>query len=174
MEQPVLADGDLVVRPMAVADARWVHRWRNHPDVVRFQGWTPATIAEVEAVATAQGDGGFRQWVIEDRGAVVGDLGVGPTGSPQVEIGVVLAPRTQGRGLATRAMRLLLGHLFQHGVHRVTARVDPRNLPSLRLVERIGFRREGYEVACYWDAVDRAWTDEVCFALLAREWPPPS
>lgn len=168
-----LREAELVVRPMEVADAAAVHRWRNHPEVTRFQGWTPATVADVEAVARDVDASGYRQWVIEVEGAVAGDMGIGPWGAPQVELGIVLDPARQGRGVATRAARLLLGHGFGCGVHRVTARVDPRNAPSLALIERLGFRREGHEIACYWDPIDGDWTDEVLFALLAREWQAP-
>ena len=62
-------------------------------------------------------------------------------------------------------------HLFDAGLHRITARVDPRNTRSLRLFDRLGMRREGHEVECYWDDAQQEWTDEVCFAVLAREWP---
>jgi RimJ/RimL family protein N-acetyltransferase len=58
------------------------------------------------------------------------------------------------------------------GLHRVIARVDARNLPSLRLCERLGMRREAVLRENEWFKGE--WTDEVDYALLASEWPPPS
>ena len=84
------------------------------------------------------------------------------------QVGVSAAAR--GQGLATRALRLLITHLFADGFHRVKARVDPRNTASLRLFDRLGFRREGHERLCYWDAEHGEWTDEVLFAVLSSEW----
>ena len=50
----------------------------------------------------------------------------------------------RGHGYATRATRLLVQHLFdQHGVRRVQAEVDPRNVASQRVATRSGLRKEG-------------------------------
>lgn len=172
-----LRDGSLCVRGMGVADAACVHACRNHPEVRRYQNWRPPHVADVEQVAREQVDfrpgitPGVCQLVIEDGGDFVGDFGVVSTDpGRQAELGVVLHPDAQGRGLATRALRLLIDHLFAVGLHRITARVDPRNAPSLRLFDRLGMRREGHEVECFFDPVYDEWTDEICFAVLAREW----
>ena len=178
---PSLAD-TLVIRLMDVADAAAVQACRALAEVARYQGWSPETVAEVEDHARSQAghvagmQPGCCQLVIERRteGApheFIGDFGVVAIDpGRQVSLGIVLHPAWQGRGLATRATTQLLGELFGRGIHRVTARVDPRNTPSWRLLERLGFRREGYEVACFYDVFDEAWTDEYCYALLAREW----
>lgn len=171
-----LTHADLSVRPMTVADAAAVQQCRNDPRVARYQGWRPS-VADAERHAREQ-EGtrpghspGVCQLVIERAGVFVGDIGV-QTIDPgrQVELGIVVHPDAQGGGVATRALRLVITHLFRDGVHRVTARVDPRNEPSLRLFDRLGLRREGHEVESYWDAVYDEYTDEICFAVLAREW----
>jgi RimJ/RimL family protein N-acetyltransferase len=56
----------------------------------------------------------------------------------------------------------------QLGLHRVTARVDVRNEPSLRLAERLGMRREAHLISNEW--FKDAWSDEIDFALLEHEW----
>lgn len=170
-----LCDETLRVRLMTTSDAFSVFSCRNLPEVSRYQGWRP-TLAEVERVARDQaratpGLDRICQLVIEDNRDFVGDFGVVPTEpGRQAELGIVLHPSAQGRGLATCACRLLIGHLFAVGLHRITARVDPRNVPSLRLFDRLGLRREGHEVECFYDDVHDEWTDEICFAVLAREW----
>lgn len=59
------------------------------------------------------------------------------------EIGYALSPTHQGRGMAGEALRLAIEHAFmQLGLQRIEADVDPRNEPSWRLLERLGFRRE--------------------------------
>lgn len=177
-----LVDGDVVVRPMTPTDAPIVQRCRNMPEVARYQGWRPAS--EEEVVALAHEQLGRRpgmqrepfQLVIErmdadGNGIVVGDMGSGAFDpGRQMEIGIVLSPQWQGLGYASRACKLLLDHLFESGLNRVTARIDPRNTPSIRLFERLRFRREGLERQCWWDEVWQEWTDEVCYAVLAEEW----
>jgi RimJ/RimL family protein N-acetyltransferase len=59
-------------------------------------------------------------------------------------IGYALARPHWGRGYATEALQLALAHAFGAlAMHRVEADVDPRNIASLRLLERVGFAREG-------------------------------
>ena len=56
---------------------------------------------------------------------------------------MTLAPSSQGRGIATEALRALVAMLFgAHGMHRVFAQADDRNAPVHRLLERLGFRLE--------------------------------
>jgi ribosomal-protein-alanine N-acetyltransferase len=62
----------------------------------------------------------------------------------RAEIGYALAAAHWGHGYAAEALRLALAHAFGPlGLHRVEADIDPRNAASCRLVERLGFRREG-------------------------------
>ena len=85
------------------------------------------------------------------------------------EIGITLAPRWQGQGYATEALRTLLGWCFEAlHLHRVVALVDVRNLPSVALMERAGLRREGHFRQNGWYKGE--WCDEYQYAVLASEW----
>lgn len=73
-----------------------------------------------------------------------------------------------GRGLMQAGMRAVLSHLFdREGLHRVEANIRPENERSIRLVERLGFRREGYSPAYLY--LDGAWRDHERWALLATD-----
>ena len=62
----------------------------------------------------------------------------------RAEIGYSLAPDFQGRGMAEEALRRALHFAFEQlGLRRLEADIDPRNIASCRLVERLGFVREG-------------------------------
>jgi len=178
-----IQDNDLCIRGMLAGDAAAVQQCRNLPDVARYQSWRPATVKEVIELSHEQSQRapGMQkepfQLVIEitdedGKQHIAGDMGSGAF-SPrkQMEIGIVLHPMWQGRGIASRACRLLVDHLVATGLHRVTARVDPRNEPSIKLFERLGFDREGLERQCWWDEDYNEWTDEILFAVLASEWP---
>jgi [ribosomal protein S5]-alanine N-acetyltransferase len=68
------------------------------------------------------------------------------------EIAYWTAPRFWGRGLTSEAVRATVGAGFaQLGLHRIDAEVLSFNRPSIRLLESIGFRREGVrrEAFCY-------------------------
>lgn len=52
---------------------------------------------------------------------------------------------TAGKGYMSEGMRLAVRHAFQDlQLHRLEANIQPSNHASLRLIERAGFRREGY------------------------------
>jgi ribosomal-protein-alanine N-acetyltransferase len=70
----------------------------------------------------------------------------------------------------TEALVLLLDAAYRDvGLHRVEANVQPTNVRSLALVERVGFVREGY--SCRYVKVGGRWRDHVRLAMLAEDWP---
>jgi RimJ/RimL family protein N-acetyltransferase len=85
------------------------------------------------------------------------------------EVGVTLAPDRQGSGLAREALAAVIGVLFgDHGIHRVYAETDDRNLAVHRLFERLGFRCEARLVEADWFKGE--WTTLRVYAVLRREW----
>jgi RimJ/RimL family protein N-acetyltransferase len=65
--------------------------------------------------------------------------------SRRAEIGYSIRRADWGRGLGTDAVRTLLGFAFERcGFRRIEADVEPRNLASLRVLQKLGFVREGY------------------------------
>jgi len=75
-----------------------------------------------------------------------------------------------GRGVGSLAVALVCDHAFtQVGLHRLQADIRPENLPSQRLVERLGFRQEGL-LRRYLD-IDGDWRDHLAYALLAEDVP---
>jgi ribosomal-protein-alanine N-acetyltransferase len=74
------------------------------------------------------------------------------------------------RGYMTEALVLLLDAAYRDvGLHRVEANVQPTNVRSLALVERVGFVREGYSRR--YVKVGGRWRDHVRLAMLAEDWP---
>lgn len=80
-----------------------------------------------------------------------------------------------GRGLGTEGVRGLLDVAFDAdpeglGLHRVQANIMPSNAASLRIAEKLGFRREG--LAARYLKIAGRWEDHVMLALTREEWPP--
>jgi len=87
----------------------------------------------------------------------------------QGEIGFIFHPDHQGSGYATEAARALLALAFEaYGLHRVSGRLEARNVASARVLERLGMRREAHLVENEW--VKGEWQSELVYALLEREW----
>ncbi len=88
----------------------------------------------------------------------------------QAELGWVLDPAHCGHGYATEAVRELVRHAFEDlAVRRVVANAFLDNDASVRLMERLGMRREVHAVS---ESLHRSgrWLDSVGYALLADEW----
>ena len=87
----------------------------------------------------------------------------------RAEVGFVLGRAHWGQGLSSEVLTALIGFAFDTlGLHRLEADVDPRNLPSLRTLERQGFLREGHLRERY--HVGGEIQDTVLLGLLRREW----
>jgi RimJ/RimL family protein N-acetyltransferase len=90
----------------------------------------------------------------------------------QAEIGWCIDPSAEGNGYATEAVVELIRIGFEDvGLRRLTALCFADNEPSWRLMERVGMRREAYNVK---DSLHRSgeWLDGMMYALLAEEWTP--
>jgi ribosomal-protein-alanine N-acetyltransferase len=73
-----------------------------------------------------------------------------------------------GRGIVPAALALLIDHCFTEVyMHRVEIDIRPENHASIRVVEKLGLRREGYYER-FLD-IDGAWRDHLGFAITAEE-----
>lgn len=83
-------------------------------------------------------------------------------------MGYFIAQSRQGKGYATMAVTHCVDLAFQElGLHRVQAAVMPWNKPSLRVIEKAGFRREG--LAEKYLKINGVWEDHVLFARTAED-----
>jgi [ribosomal protein S5]-alanine N-acetyltransferase len=74
-----------------------------------------------------------------------------------------------GYGYATEAMQAMLQFGFQSlGLHRISDFCDPENQASIRVMEKVGMRREGHLVQNHY--TKGRWWDSVVYAILAEEW----
>lgn len=170
----------LVIRRFRESDLSVFAEYRSDPEVARYQSWTPPVeldkaAALVEEFTAGDPDApGWFQYAVALRSAdatLIGDIGVDlHQNMMQAEIGFTVHPKYQGQGYATEAVRALLGCLFaERRLLRVSAECDARNEPSARLLERVGFRREGLRRQHTW--IKGEWTDDLVFGLLAAEFP---
>ena len=78
-------------------------------------------------------------------------------------------PALGGRGYAAEAVTMMLRLGFEElRMHRIIARIDERNQPSVRLARRVGMRHEARLVEN--EFFKGEWSTELDFAILAREW----
>lgn len=113
--------------------------------------------------------------VIEENGVPAGTvswiwLHWGPsTASRNPMIGVWLRRDARGRGIGAAAQRALVDAFFLHtAVNRVEAHTDVENLAEQKVLERIGFTRDGILRGAQWRL--GAYHDMVAYSILRREW----
>jgi RimJ/RimL family protein N-acetyltransferase len=170
----------LRLRPFRADDLEAFVAYRSTPEVARYQSWdTSYSMADGEAFLASQRDvelgvpGAWVQLAAVDRrsGTLCGDCAVRvATDRPATaEVGVTFAPAHQGSGLATEALAAVIAELFEeHGLHRVYAEADDRNVAVHRLLERLGFRCEARLVEADWFKGE--WSTLRVFAVLADEF----
>jgi [ribosomal protein S5]-alanine N-acetyltransferase len=84
-------------------------------------------------------------------------------------VGYWIDGERQGRGLMTEAVRATTTFAFRAaGLHRLQAAVMPRNASSQRVLEKVGYRREG--TAQRYLCIAGEWEDHVIFAVTVEEW----
>jgi RimJ/RimL family protein N-acetyltransferase len=132
-----------------------------------------AAAALQEEVAACFAARSLFQWGIAERDTdrVVGTCTLASLSAEhrRAEVGYALAHAAWGRGYLAEALPALLAFAFDTlGLHRIEADVDPRNAPSLRALERVGFRREGLLRERYHLAGEVQ--DAVVYGLLRPEW----
>ncbi len=167
-----IATSRLVLRPMVADDASAFAAYRSDPGVARFQGWqAPYPLESAHSLIASQAErdgpvaGEWIQIAVTLDGQLAGDVAVGLDADGLIAtLGYTLAPAHQGRGLATEAVGAIVDRLFDDvGVHRIEAGLDPDNVPSARLLERLGFEYEGTAVSAV--RVGERWFDDVRYAL---------
>ena len=169
----------LLLRDLQGSDAPRVFAYRSHPEVSRFQSWGTESGDEISSyIATLPTmepgtPGAWYQLGIELRSSseLIGDCGFRVLDSEprQAEVGIALALESQSKGYAAEALRALLDYLFvKLDKHRVFGSVDPRNVRSIRLMERLGIRKEAHFVQSLWFKGE--WVDDMIFAMLASDW----
>lgn len=111
---------------------------------------------------------------LKDGDRLIGDLFAHPE-DDTVSVGWNFNPAFSGRGYAFEAARALVTDLFEvRGIRRIYAYVEDHNLPSQKLCERLGMRREGlfldYISFRNDDAGRPVYENTMQYALLSREW----
>ncbi|MEU8245189.1 GNAT family protein [Nonomuraea sp. NPDC048916] len=148
----------------------------HRESVEMYRSWMPgAPITTYEAFRDylkrfdEPGHEGF-VFCLRGTGAVVGRVNINNIvrGTHQCgTLGYASYASTTGRGYMTEGLGLIMGLAFgELGLHRLEANIQPHNTPSLNLVKRLGFRREGYSPAFQY--INGAWRDHERWAITAE------
>jgi ribosomal-protein-alanine N-acetyltransferase len=178
---PTLSDDRIGIRPIRVRDARTLER-----ELLENRGWLrqweatnpygPMTFDVRASIRSLQQNAraGFGlPFVIEVDGQLAGQLNVSSIAYGSLSsatIGYWVSERFAGLGATPTAVALATDHcFFGVGLHRMEICIRPENGPSLRVVEKLGFRYEGLRRR--YIHINGDWRDHYCFGLTVEEVP---
>ncbi|MDP9027603.1 MAG: GNAT family N-acetyltransferase [Actinomycetota bacterium] len=181
MSIPTLRDGGVTIRPIRLRDSRaleqelisnraWLRTWEatNPHGPIGFD-----SRASIRSLLSNWRSGFGVPFAVEYEGEFAGQLNVSGLsyGSlSSASIGYWVAERFAGRNVTPTAVALATDHcLFSLGLHRMEICIRPENAPSLRVVEKLGYRYEGLRRRFI--HINGDWRDHFCFALTVEELP---
>lgn len=175
---PTLSASRLQLRWITPADEEALYEIFSNPDVMRYWSRTPFThfgeATELrQAIEKCFAEQSLFQWGIAQKGddRVIGTCTIShiDRSNGRAELGYALGRAHWGKGLMREALDVLVDFAFgELGLRRLEADVDPDNTASVKMLERLGFQREGY-MRERW-AVGGAVQDSLFYGLLKREW----
>ncbi|WP_137824689.1 GNAT family N-acetyltransferase [Brevibacterium sp. 2SA] len=175
---PTLTTDRLRLRPFAEADAEALYALQSNARVLEYWDsppWTDRTmIARFMDGCRSMAENGTGARVAVERSADAAFIGWVTFNSWNPDfrsgsLGFCFAEEVWGRGYATEAAGALLAWAFDAlDLNRVQAEADTRNIGSARVLEKLGFRREGTlrEDCIVAGVVSDSWV----YGLLRREW----
>jgi len=174
---PVLQGPRVRLRAQRADDVPALFALYSDPQVMRY--WSAAPFTHMDQAQDkfefhdrGVRSGEFAQWaVVRDDDALIGTCSLFELSMAdrRASFGYALASAHWGNGYALEAARLVVGHAFSvMSLRRLEADVDPRNLPSLRLLDRLGFTREGL-LRERWQVGDETQDSLIC-GLLDRDY----
>jgi ribosomal-protein-alanine N-acetyltransferase len=179
---PTLQHPLVTVRGVKLRDAKalekalgnnrsWLQPWEaTHPVIPAKPEDTKTSIRGLLQYAKA---GTVLPMVLEVNHDLVGQLNVSQItyGSlSSASLGYWIIPSHAGQGIMPVAVALVCDYLFfEKALHRIEICIRPENTASLRIVQKLGFRFEGFKRNFI--HIDRKWRDHYCFALVTEEVP---
>ena len=157
-------------RAFTVDDAAALYAINSHPEVMRYTGEEPFPSLEVtrEAIASYPDfkERGFGRWACVDKasGAIIGMSGLKYLPEfDAVDVGYRFLPEWWGKGLATESGIACLEFGFSVlGLEEIIGLVLPDNSGSIRVLEKLGMKRDG--------SVDACGAQALRFVITAVDW----
>lgn len=149
---PVLSQQPVILRQIRPADQPAVFRGLSDPQVIRYYGVEYKSLADTQAQMDWYRDiyrnGSGIWWAIttEAPGELMGTCGLYNIQYPhrKAELGYWLLPSYWGQGLMAPAVQAVTAYGFESlHLHRIEAYVETQNIPSGRLLQKLGYQQEG-------------------------------
>lgn len=136
---------NLIIRNFELTDEKDLCEYmlqRVNAEFEAYPTFTPEKAKE-EIVFRSKSDEFFAV-VLKNAHKVIGNIYLGKRDFNTRELGYVLNQDYQNKGYASEANKAMIEFAFKKGVHRIYAECAPQNMPSWKVMERVGLKREAY------------------------------
>ena len=163
--------GQLLLRPFRESDYDDLLEFLSQLEDDEFEGYPGITYENGrEHLEYRLGSEEFYAIELTESGKVIGNIYCGNRDYAAKEVGYIVNKRFRHQGYAAEALSAVIAQAFREGAHRIYAECDPRNVPSWKLLEKAGMRREAYFRQNIWFRRDDnglpVWKDTMVYALL--------
>ena len=166
----------LLIRRFCAADWADLHEYLSDPDIVKFEPYGIFTIGQCRQEARRRADDrDFWAVCLSESGKLVGNIYLAKQKFDTWELGYVFNKMYQGLGYASESAGALLDDTFlSQDARRITAMCNRENNRSWRLLERLGFVREGcLRQNAYFKKDEKGhplWFDTYMYGMLRPDW----
>ncbi len=158
---PILTTDQLILREVEDGDVDEIFFLRSDKEIMKYIPRPPAktkkdALDHIEVLRKAKENQEGINWAITQKGndTLIGIMGLFQINKRdfRAEIGYILHPGYQGKGIISEAIQRIIEFGFEHiNLHTLTAIIDPRNIASEKVLQRANFVKEAHfrEDCCY-------------------------
>ncbi len=164
----------LLLRPFRASDYDDLFEFLSQLEDDEFEGYPGITYENGrEHLKYRLGSEEFYAVELTEAGKVIGNISCGSRDFAAREVGYIVNKRYQQKGYAAEALSAVIAQAFREGAHRIYAECDPLNVPSWKLLEKVGLKREAHYRQNIWFRRDEngnpIWKDTLVYAILEND-----
>ena len=167
----LLVGKNVNLRIVEKEDLPLLKEWKNNVDFIgEYQSISQETMKNLEKQYEELTE---EQWFFIEKkdGTKIGTISHRPVFGTQ-EIGYAILPSEREKGYCTEAVNIMVDYLFlSKNIPRIQSHIDARNVASQKVLENVGFKKEGTFRKEYF--VRGEWRDSCTYSILREEWQEP-
>jgi ribosomal-protein-alanine N-acetyltransferase len=171
----------LIIRPFQKSDYEDLYEYLSLPETYRFERGKPISLKEAKKFCdefAGKTEPGFWAATLKDSKKLIGQVSfftAGPEFLHTWEIGYIFNPAFQNKGYASEAVQAIIKYAFTElGAHRIIGHCSPDNIPSWKVLEKCGLRREGLFTKNFFLRNDASgnpiWLNSYVYAMLEEDF----
>lgn len=149
-EKPVIETNRLILRTLIPSDVSALKEWMPDKSIYTYWGKGPGKTDKNPELLFQKEEKPTKSFhlgiVLKEEDKVIGDFWLYLIENDRMaKVAIRVAKDYQGRGIASEALKAMIKFSFtKTELQRIWTDVDIRNLASIKLLEKCGFRREGH------------------------------